>query len=86
MNGLAPAGDGITSAVHSRLSAFHIMDGRLQESNRASTSDAVIIYNVAKTKSLLSVAMSGVLVTRQRVPGAFIERLWIRQEHPVHFA
>ena len=40
-----------------------MMDNRLQDSSRASTSDAVIMYNVQKTKPLLSVAMSGVLVT-----------------------
>ena len=40
-NGLAPGGDGITTAVHSQLSAFHMMDRRLQESSRASTWDAI---------------------------------------------
>ena len=69
---LAPGGDGITNAVHSQLSAFHMMDYRLQESSRASTSDAVILYNVENTKPLVSVAMSGLLVTRRRIPGAFI--------------
>ena len=71
INGIAPGGDGITSAVHSQLFAFHMMDNRIQESRRASTSDAVILYNVEKTKPLLSVAMSGVLVTRRPIPGAF---------------
>ena len=54
-NGLAPGGDGITTAVHAQLSAFHMMDRRLQESSRACTSDAIILYNVSKTKPLLSV-------------------------------
>jgi hypothetical protein len=55
---------------------------RLQESSCASTSDVVIIYNVAQAKPLLSVAMSGVLVTRRRIPGAFIERIWIKRSTP----
>ena len=58
------------------------MDRRLQESSRASTSDALILYNVSKTKPLLSVAMSGVLATRRRIPGAFIERIWIKRATP----
>ena len=48
INGLAPDGDGITNAVHSQLSAFHMMDYRLQESRRASMSGAVILYNAEK--------------------------------------
>ena len=44
-NGFAIGGDDITSVVHSQLSAFHMMDNRLQESSRASTSDALILYN-----------------------------------------
>ena len=82
INGLATGGDGITNAVHSQLSALHTMDTCLQESSRASTSDAVILYNVEKTKPLHSVAMSGVLVTRRRIPGAFIERIWIKRATP----
>ena len=81
-DGLAPGGDGITTAVHSPLSAFHMMDRRLLESSRASTSDAIILYNVQKTKPLLSVAMSGVLATRRRILGAFIERIWIKRATP----
>ena len=49
-NGLAPGGDGITQAVHSQLSPFHLADERLQESSRASTTDAIILHNVKKTK------------------------------------
>jgi hypothetical protein len=82
-NGLAPGGDGVTTAVHSQLSAFHAMDRRLQESSRASTSDAIILYNVSKTKPLLSVAVSGVLTTRRRIPGSFIERIWIKRATPL---
>ena len=48
INGLAPGGDGITISVHSQVCAFHMVDNRLQESSRASTSDAVILYNVEK--------------------------------------
>ena len=59
-----------------------MMDRRLQESSRASTSDAIILYNVSNTKPLLSVAMSGVLATRRRIPGAFIERIWIKRATP----
>ena len=65
-HGLALCGDGITSVVHSQLYAFHMMDNRLQDSSRASTLDAAILYNVEKTKPLLSVAMSVVLVTRRK--------------------
>ena len=54
-NGLAPGGDGITHAVHSQLSAFHMMDYCLQESSRASRSDAVTLCKFRKTKPLLSV-------------------------------
>ncbi len=35
-----------------------------------------------KTKPLLSVAMSGVLATRRRIPGAFIEGIWIKRVTP----
>ena len=42
-NGLAPGGDGVTQAVHSQLSAFHMEDEMLQESSRASTTDAIIL-------------------------------------------
>ena len=73
---------GFTTAVHSQLSAFHMMDRRFQEGSRASTSDAIILYNVEKTKPLLSVAMSGVLATRWRSPGACIERIWIKRATP----
>ena len=31
---------------------------------------------------LLSVAMSGVLATRRRIPGSFIERIWIKRATP----
>ena len=83
LHGLALGDDGITSAADSQLSAFHMMDSRLQESSRARTSDAAISYNVAKTKPLLSVSMSGVLVTRRRIPVAFIERIWIKRSTPL---
>jgi hypothetical protein len=81
-NGLAPGGDGTTTAVRSQLSAFHMMDRSLQESSRASTSDAIILYNVQRTKPLLSVAMRGVLATRRRILGAFIERIRIKRATP----
>ena len=69
LHGLAPGGDGITEVVHSQLSAFHMEDDVLQESSRASTTDAVILYSFKKTKPLLNVTISGVLATRQRIPG-----------------
>jgi hypothetical protein len=81
LNGLAPGGDGITSAIHFQMSAFHLMDSRLQDSSRASTSDAIILYNVVNTKPLLNVTMSGVLVTRKRILGAFIEASGLREVH-----
>ncbi|MFM7990407.1 MAG: RNA 2'-phosphotransferase [Candidatus Fonsibacter sp.] len=43
--GLIPGG-GETVAVHSQLSAFHLMDSKLQESSRAPTTDVVIFFNV----------------------------------------
>jgi hypothetical protein len=81
-HGLAPGGDGITTAVHSQLSALHMMDRMLQESSRASTSNPITLYNVSKTKPLLSVAMSGVLATSRIILGAFIERIWIKRATP----
>ena len=59
-----------------------MMDSMLQDSSRASTSDAIILYNVAETKPLLNVTMSGVLVTRKRIPEAFIERMGIKRSTP----
>ncbi|MFM7984253.1 MAG: hypothetical protein ACKPKO_33515, partial [Candidatus Fonsibacter sp.] len=64
-NGLIPGGGGITEALHSQLSAFHMMDARLQESSRALTSDAIMFFNVANTKPLLNIAISGVIATRE---------------------
>ena len=49
-SGIAPGGDGITQAVHSQLSAYHFGDERLQEGSRASSTDAIILYSVKKTK------------------------------------
>ncbi|MFM7988024.1 MAG: hypothetical protein ACKPKO_52795 [Candidatus Fonsibacter sp.] len=48
LHGLIPGGGGITRAMHSQLSAFHMMDERLQESSRARMADAIIVFNVAK--------------------------------------
>ncbi|MFM7983473.1 MAG: hypothetical protein ACKPKO_29525, partial [Candidatus Fonsibacter sp.] len=76
---LMPGGGGITSAVHSQLSAFHLMDDRLQDSSRARTSDAITFYKVEEVKKLLAVAMSGVLVTRKTLPSTMIEKIWIRR-------
>ncbi|MFM7982588.1 MAG: hypothetical protein ACKPKO_25025, partial [Candidatus Fonsibacter sp.] len=72
-------GGGMTSAVHSQLSAFHLMDKRVQDSSRARTPDAIIFYNVDEVKRLLSVSMSGVLVARQTIPSTMIEKIWIRR-------
>ncbi|MFM7987677.1 MAG: hypothetical protein ACKPKO_51025, partial [Candidatus Fonsibacter sp.] len=51
-NCLIPGG-GQTDAVHSQLSAFHLLDNRIQESSRARTTDAVIFFNVDAVKHLL---------------------------------
>ena len=82
-NGLLPGGGGITHAVHSQLSAFHIGDSRLQESSHGSTTTAVIHFNVEKTKPLLNVCASGVLATRHRLPGGYIDRIWVKREVPI---
>ena len=82
-NGLLLGGGGITHALHSQLSAFHIGDNRLQESSRGSTTTAVIHFNIEKTKPLLNVCASGVLATRQCLPGSFIERIWVKREVPI---
>ena len=65
------------------MSAFHLDGEMLQESSRASTTDAIILYNVKKRKSLLSVTVSGVLATRQRTPSRLIDRIWIKREVPI---
>ncbi|MFM7983472.1 MAG: hypothetical protein ACKPKO_29520, partial [Candidatus Fonsibacter sp.] len=80
--GLIPGGGGMTSAVYSQLSAFHLMDRRLQDSSRARTTDAIIVYNVEAVKSMLMVAMSGILVTRKTLPSTAIGRIWIRRNVP----
>ena len=72
-HGVIPGG-GMNSAVYSQLSAFHMMDRRVQDSSRARTTDAIIFYNVEEVKKLLSVAMSGVLVTRQVIPSTMIKQ------------
>ena len=82
-NGLLPGGGGTTDAVHCQLSAFHICDNRLQESSRGSTTAAVIHFNIQKTKPLVNICASGVIATRQRLPGPFIERIWVKREVPV---
>ncbi|MFM7978923.1 MAG: hypothetical protein ACKPKO_06365, partial [Candidatus Fonsibacter sp.] len=80
--GLIPGG-GQTDAVHSQLSAFHILDDRLQESSRARATDAVIFFNFDAVKRLLMVTMSGVLVTRHTLPVSAIERIWIYRSVPL---
>ncbi|MFM7979597.1 MAG: hypothetical protein ACKPKO_09810, partial [Candidatus Fonsibacter sp.] len=80
--GLIPGG-GETMVVHSQLSAFHLMDSRLQESSRARTTDAIIFFKVDEVRDKLMVAMSGVLVTREILPSAAIERIWIRRSVPL---
>ena len=82
-NGLALGGDGATQAVHSQLPAFHLEDDRLQESSRVGSMDAIILYTVETTKPLLSITTSGVLATRQRIPGQHIERICIKREVPI---
>ena len=83
-NGLAPGGDGLAQVVHSQLSAFHLDYERLQESSRASSTDAIILCNVKRTKPLLSVTISGGgLATSQRIPSRFIDRIWIKREVPI---
>ncbi|MFM7984592.1 MAG: hypothetical protein ACKPKO_35230, partial [Candidatus Fonsibacter sp.] len=76
--GLIPGG-GETTAVHSQLSAFHIMESRLQESSRARATDAIIFFYVDGVRLKLMVAMSGVLVTRESLPSTTIDRIWIRR-------
>ena len=83
LNGLALGGDGMTSAVHSELSAFHRHDHRVQASSGAGKSDVVIVYNIGQTKPLLQIAASGVLATRKRIPSTFIERAWVQRDVPV---
>ena len=83
INGVIPGGGGITEALHSQLSAFHMMGARLQESSRARTSDASILFNATKTKPLLNVAISGVLATRATIPRQFIYKIWIRRTVPL---
>ncbi|MFM7977823.1 MAG: hypothetical protein ACKPKO_00780, partial [Candidatus Fonsibacter sp.] len=73
-SGLIPGGDQ-TAAVHSQLSAFYLLDNRLQQSSRARTTDAVICFNVDAVKDLLMVTMSGVLVTRHTLPSSSMENL-----------
>ncbi|MFM7979439.1 MAG: hypothetical protein ACKPKO_09005, partial [Candidatus Fonsibacter sp.] len=80
--GLIPGGSK-TMALHTQLSAFHLMDSRLQESSRARTTDAIIFSNVDEVRHKLMVAMSGVLVTREILPSAAIERIWIRRSVPL---
>ena len=82
-NGLLPGGGGITHAVHSQLSEFHIGDSRLQESSRGSTTTAAIHFNVEKTTPLLNVCASGVLATRHCLPGGYIDRSWAKREVPI---
>jgi hypothetical protein len=67
--------------VHSQLSAFHMMDGRLRDSSCASMSGAIILffYHVATTKPLLNVIMSGVHVTRIIILGALIKHIWVKR-------
>ena len=81
-NGQAPGGDGITQAVHSKLSSLHVGDSRLQESSRAGSANAIIHYSVAQTKPVLKVTLSGVLATRRRIPGSHIERIWVKRSVP----
>ncbi|MFM7981832.1 MAG: hypothetical protein ACKPKO_21190, partial [Candidatus Fonsibacter sp.] len=80
--GLIPGG-GETMVVHSQVSAFHLMDSRLQESSRARTTDAIIFFNVDEVHDKLMVAMSGVLVTREVLPSTAIEKIWIRRSVPL---
>ncbi|MFM7987512.1 MAG: hypothetical protein ACKPKO_50185, partial [Candidatus Fonsibacter sp.] len=80
--GLIPVG-GQTAAVHSQLSVFHLLDDRLQESSRARTTDAVILFNVYAVIDLLMVTMSGVLVTRHTLPSSAIERIWVHRSVPL---
>ncbi|MFM7984836.1 MAG: hypothetical protein ACKPKO_36505, partial [Candidatus Fonsibacter sp.] len=68
-------GGGQTTAVHSQLSAFHLLDDRLQESSRARTTDAVICFNVDAVIDLLMVTMSGVLFTRHTIPSSATGRI-----------
>ena len=82
-NGLLPGGGGITDAVHSQLSAFHIGDNRLQESSRGSTTTAVIHFNIQKTRPLVKICASGIIATRTRLLGSFIERIWVKREVPI---
>ena len=53
------------------------MDARDQESSRASTSDAIILYIVEFTKPLLHGTITGALATTHRILGAFIENIWL---------
>ena len=48
VNGLMLGGGGITDAVHSQLSAFDIDDESLQESSRASSTSAVVLFDIEK--------------------------------------
>ena len=81
VNGLLAGGGGIADAVHSQLSAFHIGDNRLQESSRGSTTTAAIHSSISKP--LVNICASGVIAKRKRLPGSFIERIWVKREVPV---
>ncbi|MFM7985120.1 MAG: hypothetical protein ACKPKO_37960, partial [Candidatus Fonsibacter sp.] len=83
LNGLIPGGGRITQAMRSQLSAFHMMVDRLQESSRARTADAIIFFNVARTKPILNATIRGVPATRKAIPGQFIDQIWIRFNVPL---
>ncbi|MFM7986484.1 MAG: hypothetical protein ACKPKO_44945, partial [Candidatus Fonsibacter sp.] len=59
-----------------------MMDARLQESSRARTSDAIILFNVAKTEPLLNISFSGVLATRETILGHFVYKISFRRYVP----
>ena len=74
---------GITDAACSQLSAFHIDGERLQESSRGSSTIVAVHFNVERTEPLLNVCASGVMATRNVLPGTLIDRIWVKREVPV---
>ena len=80
VNGRIPGGGGITDAVHSQLSVFHINHERLQESSPVGSTDGVVHFNVERTKPLINICASG---TRKVLPGTLIDRMWVKREVPI---
>ena len=62
---------------------FHIGGERLQGSSRGTTTNAAVHVNIKKTNPLLRICASGVLATRQVLPGTLIDRIWVKLEAPI---